>query len=506
MFKDRLANTRPIVFFAILLSLGVLLSALIVNNTVALIVTSSVLGATVLLSVILFIKRHSYILLFVSVVLTIGMGVFLIDYFVTRPPEVSIDNAFIEGRVDYVKDGALYLEDVKLDGEGYDGRLRIYLSSTSDAAIGDFVVTRGDVYTIDFDLLDISSATLINDGIMYTAETDEEISIVGKDTIRMREKVRNRLSISFSEVFNRDQQGIAEALMFGDKRFLDTVDNEEIRVASLSHIFAVSGLHVGFLSAIILWIFKKLRIKGVISLIVTDIILFLYMYLCGNSPSILRAIIMTTVVMLAKVLRLKADSLSCLGTAVAIIVLTDPTMLFDLGFLMSVGAVGGLILFHGALERPFRKVFRFKPISSSVAASVSSTLGIFPAMTEVFGSVSIYFALANFLVLPLVTVLYTLLAIASVGAIISPIFAFLLYPSKWLITVVMFIVRIISLLPYSTVSVGSMGIATVFYVLILVVLSRFIIIEKKKKAITAGVLSATALLVYIIFCSGLVIG
>lgn len=491
--------------FAIVLSLGVLLSALIVTDTVALIATSSVLGATLLLSVILFVKRRSVSLLFVTLVLTIGVGVFLIDYYVTRPPDISIDNALIEGRVDYVKDGALYLEDVKLDGQGYDGRLRIYLSDSCDAEIGDFIITRGDVSTIDYNFLDVSSATLINDGIMYTAETDATVSIVGQDTLRMREKVRNRLSISFEQVLNRDQQGIAEALMFGDKRYLDTVDSEEIRVASLSHIFAVSGLHVGFLSAIILWIFKKLRIKGIISLVVTDAVLFLYMYLCGNSPSILRAIIMTTVVMLARVLRVKTDSLSCLGTAVSVIVLTDPTMLFDLGFLMSVGAVGGLILFHGMLEHPLRRVFKLKPVSSSVAASVSSTIGIFPAMTEVFGTVSVYFAVANFLVLPLVTVLYTLLVIASTAAVISPIFAFLLYPSKWLIVVIMFIVRIISLLPYATLNVGSMGIVTVFYVAILVVLSRFILLDNKKKALTAGVLSATAIFVYIIFCSGLVI-
>lgn len=491
--------------FAIVLSLGVLLSALIVTDTVALIATSSVLGATLLLSVILFVKRRSVALLFVTLVLTIGVGVFLIDYYVTRPPDISIDNALIEGRVDYVKDGALYLEDVKLDGQGYDGRLRIYLSDLCDAEIGYFIVTRGDVSSIDYNFLDVSSATLINDGIMYTAETDEAVSIVGRDTLRMREKVRNRLSISFEQVFNRDQQGIAEALMFGDKRYLDTVDSEEIRVASLSHIFAVSGLHVGFLSAIILWIFKKLRIKGIISLVVTDAVLFLYMYLCGNSPSILRAIIMTTVVMLARVLRVKADSLSCLGTAVSVIVLTDPTMLFDLGFLMSVGAVGGLILFHGTLERSLRRVFKLKPVSSSVAASISSTIGIFPAMTEVFGTVSVYFAVANFLVLPLVTVLYTLLVIASTAAVISPIFAFLLYPSKWLIVVIMFIVRIISLLPYATLNFGSMGIVTVFYVAILVVLSRFILLDNKKKALTAGVLSATAIFVYIIFCSGLVI-
>ncbi len=493
-------------FFAILLSAGVLLSASVVINTVALIVTSSVLGATVLLSVILFFKKHSVALLFVSVVLTIGFGAFLIDYYVTRPPDVATDNALIEGRVDYVKDGALYLEDVKLDGQGYDGRLRIYVDYTDDINIGDFVVTHGKVDSVDFDFLDISSASLINDDILYLAETSETPTVVGQDALRVREKVRNRLSESFSKVLNRDQQGIAEALMFGDKRYLDSTDNEEIRVASLSHIFAVSGLHVGFLSAIILWIFKKLRIKGIISLVVTDAVLFLYMYLCGNSPSILRAIIMTTVVMAAKVLRVKADSLSCLGTAVSVIVLTDPSMLFDLGFLMSVGAVGGLILFHGTLERPLRKVFRFKPISSSVAASISSTVGIFPAMTEVFGTISIYFTIANLLVLPLVTVLYTLLAVASVASAISPIFSFLLYPAKYLIVVIMFVVRIISLLPYASVEVGGMGIVTVFYVAVLVALSKYILLDKKKKAVIAGVLSLTAVFVYIIFCSGAVIG
>ncbi len=497
MKEGKVVNTRHIVFFTLLLTLGIVLSSFVKDSSVALIVLPSILGATFILSIIIAVTKKSFALLIAVISISIGFSIFLLDYTLTKPVDINVTTT-VEGRIDYQKEGAIYLEDLKIDGKTYSGRAYI-VTTAKDTEIGDFVYLEGNIFSIDYDCFDTADMSLINDNVKYKVNKVSKISVVGGSQLKLKEKVRNRLSASFEKVLNRDQQGVAESLIFGDKRYLDYQDNQEIKIASLSHIFAISGLHVGFLSAMVLWVLKRLKIKNILSLVAVDAILFIYMYLCGNSPSILRAIAMTSVVMLGKILKRRVDSLSCLSTAAAIILLTDPSMLFDLGFLMSVGAVGGLILFHSAFEPKLRKVFKLKFVSSSLSASFSSTLGILPALTDVFGSGSLYFALANFIVLPLVAVLYTLLMIGGIFSLMTPALSFLLYPAKYLIIAIMGIVRLISMLPYASITLNKMGIATIFYVLSLVVCSRFIILDKKKKAVIVCVFTLTAILSYILF-------
>lgn len=459
----------------------------------------------------IFLRKRKKILGFI-VIFAVGFTAMVVDLNVSQADDYSSVYAEVTGRVckETVQNSygsRFYLDGISVDGVEAFGVMEVdvsELSSAPDYGLGDKVTLFCEVESVELNPFSSDFSRYDKMGVTYKATLKIWRDADGKE-LTLTDKVMKRLDGAFSAVFSSEEKGVAKSLLFGDKSNLDAVGYENIRAAGLAHIFAVSGLHIGFLVGVAAFILKKLRANNVITCIVLAILILTYGTLCGFTSSLIRASVMTAVVFIARLLKKRPDGLSSLATAVFVIVVLNPTAIFDVGFQMSVASVGGIILFADPIAKKLRNAVKYRFVSGSVALSVSATAGIFPVTTNVFNTFSLYFVLSNLVCLPLVSGLFIYLAVGALICLIVPAAAPLLYPVKYLIFAVMRIVEFIASLPFAVIGTMSMGAIAVVYVVTLVNLSRFNMLDKRDKTHLTVISVAVGLLLFVLFYSGITV-
>ena len=154
-----------------------------------------------------------------------------------------------------------------------------------------------------------------------------------------------------------DEFTVAYALLCGNSDYMETEIIENFRASGVAHIFAVSGLHIGFFAVILNFITDKLRFNKYVKFFFVVSVLLFYSGVCGFTASSIRATIMTAVMLLAGLIGKKYDGLSSVALAGIIVLLYAPIQLFCVGFQLSFGVVLGINI----LSRPISKLLGFLP-------------------------------------------------------------------------------------------------------------------------------------------------
>jgi len=214
--------------------------------------------------------------------------------------------------------------------------------------------------------------------------------------------------------------GLLHALLLGYRERLPADVRDVSAATGTLHIFAISGLHVGVMAAMIIFLLGAFRVSRVYWVLFIMPLLTLYTLATGMRPSAARACLMATVYWGAPLLGRRADGLSGLAVAALVILFVSPAQLFDVGFIYSFVVVTGLIVLypriHGALRGvaepdPFRiqpenlfvRVLRFpaRYVVSLAALSCAAWLSSVPLTAYCFGRFTPVALLANILVIPL---------------------------------------------------------------------------------------------------------
>ena len=267
-----------------------------------------------------------------------------------------------------------------------------------------------NVYLFDNSLIwcgEINTNTLKNNVQYYCSIPNGVYVSDGK--AHFVDYIKDSVKTLYLNSFDEDVAGMAFAVTMGDKSILSDDTYQIFKDSGLAHILAVSGLHIGFLVAILLFLTKILRIKPKIRFWIVAFVLLLYNILCGFSPSVFRASIMSLCLMLGLILGERNDSLSNLSLAGLIVLICQPLNLFDVGFLLSFSAVFGILFFQRKFSRAMCKIHIPKFLSDAVAMTVSATIGTFPFVCKYFGYFAPISLLSNLIVLPIFTLSYYLL-------------------------------------------------------------------------------------------------
>ena len=158
-------------------------------------------------------------------------------------------------------------------------------------------------------------------------------------------ETRERFLDSFED---EEVRAFIKGIIFGDKSDIDEETIEEFNENSTGHILAVSGLHIGFLFALIRLLTRKSRNKLLTTVII--IVLILYGEMTAWSPSTMRAVLVLSINLISIYIEKKPDLLSSISAAAMIILIFNPYMLFNSGFQMSFIALLGLIFLCPFLE------------------------------------------------------------------------------------------------------------------------------------------------------------
>ena len=220
--------------------------------------------------------------------------------------------------------------------------------------------------------------------------------------------------------------GLAAALLLGTRENLESSLAVSFRNAGLSHILALSGMHLAFLSAMLAFVLKKpLGKKG--SLIAGFVFIVLYVLLVGPQPSLVRAVIMYGMGSFLVLTGTTRQSFAVLSAAFLVQILRDPSSAYSISFVLSYLALGGIL----ALSGPLLVLLRGRLpgfLAMGFGASASAFFATAPLVTAVFGVLRPAGISAGLIAAPLsgvfmaLSLLWLLLAkLPLVGMIAEPI-------------------------------------------------------------------------------------
>jgi len=267
--------------------------------------------------------------------------------------------------------------------------------------------------------------------------------------LRFRQMLINKLK-SFN--LNDDELAVVSALALGYKDSL----SDEIRHAYSSsgamHILAVSGLHVGIVYGIIVFLFSFIKTKrlNILKVVLTIVLVWLYAVLTGLSPSVSRAALMFSIMALGKLQKHGSGSLNTIAASAFILLLINPYNLTNIGFQLSYIAVIGIVLLYEPIYRVFTVKFKLlDKIWSLTAVSIAAQLATAPICLFYFHQFSNYFLLTNYLLIPISTIAIWLVILVFVFSGIEVISVFLAKVLSWVVKAMNSISLGIESLPFS---------------------------------------------------------
>lgn len=291
-----------------------------------------------------------------------------------------------------------------------------------------------------------------------------------------------------------DDGNLAIAVLYGDKGNVNEDLLSIFKQSGVMHIFAVSGLHIGLIIALLVLLLNKLKINKKWQFIISTIVLGVFCYLCSFSSPVVRASIMALTVLFAKILGRKDDKLNTISLSALIILVLNPINLYDGGFQMTFVAVFGILLFGDIFKKVKIKNNILKKIFLLIATSLSTQLALLPLLANFYGYYATWSILANLFTLPIFTVFYILLFIINLFVLILPFLNFLLLLPKALLNVIVYINLLITKLPFGIIKTYSWSnIAIISYFLFIFSISKFLILNIKVKVVVSSLLFVISL-------------
>ncbi|MFC1622424.1 ComEC/Rec2 family competence protein [Patescibacteria group bacterium] len=264
----------------------------------------------------------------------------------------------------------------------------------------------------DFDY----GAYLAMNNIYATCNFPQIISRKSLDTLSTNQKIKNKL-INARQKFKQTidtalplpYSGILNAMLLGYKREVPTNVSNNFSQAGVSHIIAISGLHIGILATLIFFIFIFLGIRRQIAFWPSIIIISTYVLLIGWRASALRALIMVGFVLYALKIGRVAKPLNFLMLAAGFLLLLNPKLLwYDIGFQLSFLAVLGIICFYNLFFKYLKFITIKYNIRSLVAMTLSAQILTTPLVVYNFQVFSLISPITNLLILPVLPILLVL--------------------------------------------------------------------------------------------------
>lgn len=313
-----------------------------------------------------------------------------------------------------------------------------------------------------------------------------------------------------AEIYEKDTYAFMTALIIGDRTQLnrDTSLTTAMSTTGVTHVVAVSGMHISFLVGLIMLFMRKKRFAA---LICAPLIL-IFMAMVGFTASVVRAGIMQLFMLTAPLFNRENDPLTSFSAALLLLLFINPYSASNAALQLSFASIGGMMLvssrindyllndFFGALplkNKVSDYIFRF--ISASFSSSIGALLFTAPIIALYFNNVSLVAPIANLLIL-------WAISFAFCGGLISIILGLIFVPLgsaaaiiiSWLVRYIVFIVKGLSALRFASVSMLSIFTRAWLILVYGMIGGLFIMRKRKPRLIIPSCILVIALCISII--------
>lgn len=225
-----------------------------------------------------------------------------------------------------------------------------------------------------------------------------------------------RLKSKFSQNIKQyiKEPALPLALVLGDRTQLSKEQKENWRLLGISHLLAISGMHVGFLALFLTFIVKFIPLRSAARLLVSQLLLLIYIVLAGSSASAWRAFLVSALAGYGVLRGRERNALHNWAMVGSGFLLLKPELLFSPSFSLSFLASGGILLWAPLLSLKSKsKVLNY--LAGSLLISLVAQLSLMPLLVHYFSEIALIGPLTTLLFLPLVVVLLLFSLLVALG-------------------------------------------------------------------------------------------
>lgn len=304
-------------------------------------------------------------------------------------------------------------------------------------------------------------------GLIYL----KDYSIVGNNLMyEYIYKAKSYISNTIRYLYKTNSDFI-NSMMLGQKDDLSQNEKLMFTRTGTSHIIAISGLHTGILSGLIIFMMGK--INKIYKLIVLSTMMFIYSAMVGNSPSIIRAIMFIISLYLSFFLDRKMDKISTLSFIGILFVINNPYIIYNISFQLSFLATLSIIYFYGYINNKLN----IKIISLTLSANILTI----PIIYYNFEGIPLVSILGNIIIVPFVGIIIYLamlsLILFNINIYISSI---VVYINRFILETIYVLLEKISNLDFAYIVIEE---PKLYYVIIYYIVVFLYMIYKEAKTI-----------------------
>ncbi|MBT8378859.1 MAG: DNA internalization-related competence protein ComEC/Rec2 [Ignavibacteria bacterium] len=323
------------------------------------------------------------------------------------------------------------------------------------------------------------TAILLIDTISNVLISADEINFV-KNTIH---QVRKSIDSQIREIHSPQTAALLRGLILADRREIDYETKNNFINAGVIHVLAVSGLHVGYIVLIFFLLFGRFNLF--LRSILTIVGLICFMLITGVPPSVFRATLMATILIITFLLNRSTNLINSIAIAALIILSFDPNEIYNPGFQLSFAAVLSIAIIYPVIER-FISNFSIennfiKYTILFMAVSLSAQIGTFPFTLFYFNKFSSIALFTNLIVIPAIGIIIGVAFFTLAVSVVLPFLASYFGAANDLITTLIIdIIHFSGSLDFSHIVVNQYSIVDVFvfYLFIAIFLSSLFYFKK----------------------------
>lgn len=334
----------------------------------------------------------------------------------------------------------------------------VYCSDSKNYLIGNQITVYGEIQKFS----EATNPGQFNEKMYYMIENidykirADEIIILDHSYSKYHDvlnQIKHKLMQVYEKLLPKKESGALIAMLLGEKYLLEEELQQLYQENGISHILAISGLHISLIGLFVYKILKKIKIPNEPSTILSILFIYSYGILTNFSISTNRSVVMMIIMLLSAIFGKTYDMLSSISLSALLILLKNPLQIFSAGFLLSFGAVLGIAVILPCIYKLFPSK---NPVISSFYVSAIAGIITMPMVLYFFYQIPVYSILVNILVLPLTSALMLTAILAGVvGVIFLPAGIFLIGGADYILRFYEWVCKLGSNLPGNLVTLGK---------------------------------------------------
>ena len=385
-----------------------------------------------------------------------------------------------------------------INGQNADYSVAAYIYDDIDLSLGDIIECKAKLITTGNTENSETQISYLKDGISAVLDDVSEIKVTGHKNFKIKNiliSIRSQISDTLTERTNLSTGGFISALLIGERSHLDPDTSLSFRRIGISHILALSGMHLSILTLALERFLSILRLRKKPRIIISILFVLGYMSIAGFTPSITRSGIMLISYYILFLLARTRDTFTSLCISVALIVIIWPYAIFDVSLWLSAFATLGLVT-APMLNKFDNKNICLKAliwIINSFSASIFAIGATIVISATVFEQISLFSIISTLVFSPIITVfMYLSILLLFFGGII-PI-------GNLLIFIADFIKDLAELFARSDIALFSTNTAILKILIVIFALCflGFLILDIKKRKRAIAFLVTVFLSIYLV--------